>query len=91
MYFKCVKSHPLHQSLLLLIWISRLVTLVEIEKASVHDTVKLESEIQPCKLVCKLCKTHCYILSQKCVHSIKDSGPSHRFQSEWKEQGLHNI
>ena len=76
-YFKYVKSHPMHQSLLLLIWISCLVTLVEIEKVSVHDTVKLKSEMQPCQLVCKLCETHCHFWSQKSVHSIKHGSPSY--------------
>lgn len=60
MYLKCFKTHSLPQSLLSIIWISCLVTLVEIEKVSIHDTVKLKSEMQACKLVCKMCKIHCH-------------------------------
>lgn len=90
--WKCIvnASKPTrHQSLLPIIWISCLVTSVEIEKVSIRDTVKLKSGLQTCKLVCKMCKTHCHFWSQKLVHFVKDCGHSHCF-NERKKQCSHN-
>lgn len=89
--WKCIvnaSKHTQHQSLLPIIWISCLVTLVEIEKVSIRDTVKLKSGLQTCKLVCKMCKTHCHFWSQKLVHSVKDCGHSHCF-NERKKNSVH--
>lgn len=85
--WKCIvnaSKHTRHQSLLPIIWISCLVTLVEIEKVSIRDTVKLKSGLQTCKLVCKMCKTHCHFWSQILVHSVKACGHSHCFNERKK-------